>query len=209
MGSLKQWWYVFSSNKSTFLGGILPITILITILGCFSLLYSNTINVLNYLYEVSNYSLILKQNTSEIEVDKLFQKIQKNSNIINAKKVTPSQTRKDLLEAFDKINQDLQSVNINKFPYVIEFTIKTDRISVKKFLQELKKHSYTYSLVSGLDSSSQIKTLFFFIRVVGGFFLLLLATSIFYIVHFSIDNIGIFLNFLKKFIHLYFRGILF
>ena len=85
MGSLKQWWYVFSSNKSTFLGGILPITILITILGCFSLLYSNTINVLNYLYEVSNYSLILKQNTSEIEVDKLFQKIQKNSNIINAK----------------------------------------------------------------------------------------------------------------------------
>ena len=64
MGSLKQWWYVFSANKSTLFGGILPITILITILGCFSLLYNNSIKVLDHLFEVTKknfHSMILKQ----------------------------------------------------------------------------------------------------------------------------------------------------
>ena len=131
--------------------------------------------------------MILKQNTPETEVDKLFQKIQKNYNIDNAKKVTPAQAKKDILEAFDKINTDLQSFEINKFPYVIEFTIKENRTTTKKLLQELKDNPNVYNLISGLDSSSQIETLFFVIRVVGGFFLLFLAISVFYIVNHSIQ----------------------
>ena len=87
MGSLKQWWYVFSANKSTLFGGILPITILITILGCFSLLYNNSIKVLDHLFEVTNYSMILKQNTSVKEVEKLFREIQKNPNITPVEQV--------------------------------------------------------------------------------------------------------------------------
>ncbi len=187
MGSLKQWWHIFSTNKSTLFGGILPITILITILGCFSLLYSNSIKILDHIFEVSNYSLILKQNTSETEVDKLYREIKKNFNIINAEKVTPTQAKKELLEAFDKINTDLLSLELNKFPYVIEFTLKTNKTESKKFIQELKNNTHTYNLISGLDSSSQIEILFFVIRILGGFFLLLLATSVFYIVNHSIQ----------------------
>ena len=183
MGSLKQWWYVFSANKSTLFGGILPITILITILGCFSLLYNNSIKVLDHLFEVTNYSMILKQNTSVKEVEKLFREIQKNPNITNAKKVTPAQAKKEILEAFDKINKDLKSFELNKFPYVLEFTLETNRTKTKVFLQQLRDNPNTYSLVSGLDSSSQIETLFFVIRVIGSFFLLLLAISVFYIVN--------------------------
>ena len=187
MGSLKQWWYVFSANKSTLFGGILPITILITILGCFSLLYNNSIKVLDHLFEVTNYSMILKQNTSVKEVEKLFREIQKNPNITNAKKVTPAQAKKEILEAFDKINKDLKSFELNKFPYVLEFTLETNRTKTKVFLQQLRDNPNTYSLVSGLDSSSQIETLFFVIRVIGSFFLLLLAISVFYIVNHSIQ----------------------
>ncbi len=189
MGSLKQWWYVFSANKSTLLGGILPIMILITILGSFSLLYKNSIKVLDHLFEISSYSLILKQGTSVKEVDEFFQKIKKNSHTINVKKVTPAQAKKDILEAFDKINKDLQSLELDRFPYVLEFNLKTNKTKPKKFLQELKENPATYSLVSGLDSSSHIETLFVVIHFMGGFFLLLLAISVFYIVNHSIQVI--------------------
>ena len=54
-------------------------------------------------------------------------------------------------------------------------------------MQQLRDNPNTYSLVSGLDSSSQIETLFFVIRFMGSFFLLLLAISVFYIVNHSIQ----------------------
>ena len=63
---------------------------------------------------------------------------------------------------------------------MIEFTIKENRTTTKKLLQELKDNPNVYNLISGLDSSSQIETLFFVIRVVGGFFLLFLAISVFF-----------------------------
>ena len=91
------------------------------------------------------------------------------------------------MEAFDKINKDLKSFELNKFPYVIEFNLETSSTKTKKFLQQLRDNPNTYSLVSGLDSSSQIETLFFVIRFMGSFFLLLLAISVFYIVNHSIQ----------------------
>ena len=142
---------------------------------------------MDHLFEVTNYSMILKQNTSVKEVDKIFRAIQKNPNITNAKKVTPVQAKKEILEAFDKINKDLKSFELNKFPYVIEFNLETSSTKTKKFLQQLRDNPNTYSLVSGLDSSSQIETLFFVIRFMGSFFLLLLAISVFYIVNHSIQ----------------------
>ena len=148
--------------------------ILITILGSFSLLYKNSIKVLDHLFEISSYSLILKQGTSVKEVDEFFQKIKKNSHTINVKKVTPAQAKKDILEAFDKINKDLQSLELD-----LNLTLKTNKTKPKKFLQELKENPATYSLVSGLDSSSHIETLFVVIHFMGGFFLLLLAISVF------------------------------
>ena len=123
--------------------------------------------------------MILKQgNFSVKEVDEFFQKIKKNSHTINVKKVTPAQAKKDILEAFDKINKDLQSLELDRFPYVLEFNLKTNKTKPKKFLQELtQENPATYSLVSGLDSSSHIETLFVVQRIhfMGGFFLLLLA----------------------------------
>ena len=70
--------------------------ILITILGSFSLLYKNSIKVLDHLFEISSYSLILKQGTSVKEVDEFFQKIKKNSHTINVKKVTTCPIKKEL-----------------------------------------------------------------------------------------------------------------
>ena len=185
LGIIKQCWHIFLINQKTLLGGAIPIAILVAILGCFSLFYTNTLEVINFLFKVKNYSLILKSGTPKAEIDRMLELLNNNPQVSELKTVLPEQTQKDILKDFDLINKKLKAFKLNQFPFVIEFSLLGSEQQAKKFTDLLKSQPQTYALASGIEASSQVKNLFKAVNIVGNFFLVLLAISVFYIINHS------------------------
>ncbi len=192
--SLRHSWYIFVASKKILVGGIIPIAIFISILSSFALLYTNTFLVIDAIFSVKKHSVIFKNSTKEQEVDRIFAIIQKYSQTKHVQKVLPLQAKAEILKSFQTISKDLAALNIEKFPYIIEFTLQ--KASNQSLLDYLAKQSSVHVVISGLSVSSQIQTLLQIVNILGLLFLVMFAISLFYIVNHTIQVS--FLNFSKE-----------
>lgn len=196
LGSFKQCWHILISSQKNIFAGTIPIAILITILSSFSLFYKNLLEISDHYLKIKEYSLILDSNTSQQEVEEIFQIIKGNPQVSGVKKISPAQTEEDILSSFDLINKKLKEFDINQLPFIIEFSLDGTTKQIDEFSQEIKKHPIVYDLVSGLEASDQVKFFITIIDVIGIVFLIMLVIGMFYIITNTIQVT--FLNLFKE-----------
>ena len=194
--SFKNFWYILFSNIKIITGGIIPIAIFISIFACFSLLYTNTFAAIDFLFSIKKYSLIFNIGTTSKEIDRVFAIIKNNPNTKEIKKVSPANLRKEISDSFKNINQELASLKLEQFPYVIEFILGDKKNSNKLLTDNLKKNKNIHLVISGVSASDQIQNLTKVIENLGLIFTILFAVSLFYILSHTIQIS--FFNFIKE-----------
>jgi cell division protein FtsX len=184
--AFRQFFYIFFSSKKIFVGGVIPIAIFVGLFASFSLLYTNTFLIVDTLFSVKKYSLIFHAETSKEQVDKTFKTIQDYSQTKEVQKISAEKIQKEITENFEKVSQELASLGFARFPQVIEFILE-EGADGKNLLEYLEKQPSTQTIVSGLTASDQISTLLRIIEILGIFFLVLFAVSLFYILNHTIQ----------------------
>ena len=183
---LQHFLYILFRSKRIFIGGMIPMAIFITILASFFLVYTNTFQIVDSVFSIKKYSLIFKTGTTIEEVDRVFQVIKKYSQIKQTQKIFPAQVRKEIAQSFDSINRELESLQLEKFPYLIEFTLEKNQ-GTQTLLDYLKKQPSTHVVISGLSAAKQIHVLLKIVDLLGLVFLIFFAISLFYIVNHTIQ----------------------